>query len=405
MKSVIPRTLEPKLRSLARQFPAVTVTGPRQSGKTTLCRTAFPDKPYVSLEAPDVRRYAIEDPRGFLSDYWDGAILDEVQRVPELPSYLQPVIDERPTPGRFVLTGSANLSLLQSVSQSLAGRAALLNLLPLSLDEIRRFPDPPDDLLVALWRGGYPAIFDRRPDPADWFSSYVATYVERDLRQLLNVGDLLAFQTFLRLCAGRSAHLLNLSALGADAGITHPTARAWISVLEASFIAFRLPPFHAGLTAQLVKTPKLHFYDSGLLCSLLGIRTPDHLREHPLRGAIFETWVVSEILKARAHRGLAPALSFFRDRKGAEVDVVLETGRGLVAVETKSARTVARDFFAGLEAFASRVGSGRRGGPLRQVLVYGGDDRQQRTGVTVLPWSMMDRYDWTAARPGRSEAS
>lgn len=394
---MVPRTLEPKLLALARRFPAVTVTGPRQSGKTTLCRAAFPDKPYVSLEAPDVRQYATEDPRGFLRDHRDGAILDEVQRAPELLSYLQPLLDERPAPGHFILTGSANLGLLQAVSQSLAGRTALLNLLPLSLEEVRRFPGRPDDLFSLLWHGGYPAIFDRHLGPADWLSSYVGTYVERDVRQILNVGDLLAFQTFLRLCAGRSAQLLNLSALGADAGVTHATARAWISVLEASFVAYRLPPFHSNLTKRLVKTPKLHLYDSGLLCFLLGIRNPDQLREHPLRGAIFETWVASEVVKARLHRGQAASMSFYRDRKGAEVDIVVEMGRSIVAVETKSARTVAADFFTGLDAMSALIGSERRGRQFRRVLVYGGEARQQRTGVTVLPWSMVDRYDWTGS--------
>lgn len=392
---MVPRTLEPKLLALARRFPAVTVTGPRQSGKTTLCRAAFPDKPYVSLEAPDVRQYATEDPRGFLRDHRDGAILDEVQRAPELLSYLQPLLDERPAPGHFILTGSANLGLLESVSQSLAGRTALLNLLPLSLEEVRRFPEAPGDLFSLLWHGGYPAIFDRHPNPTDWLSSYVGTYVERDVRRILNIGDLLAFQTFLRLCAGRSGQLLNLSALGADAGVTHATARAWISVLEASFVAYRLAPFHSNLVKRLVKTPKLHLYDSGLLCFLLGIRSPDQLREHPLRGAIFETWVASEVLKARLHRGLPAGMSFYRDRKGEEVDIVVETGRSIVAVETKSARTVVSDFFASLNKMADLTGPARRGRQLRRVVVYGGEERQQRTGVTVLPWSMVDRYDWT----------
>ena len=231
-----------------------------------------------------------------------------------------------------------------------------------------------------LWRGGYPAIFDRGLDPG---------------------GDLLTFQGFLRLCAGRSAQLLNLSALGADAGVTHPTAHAWLSVLETSFVAFRLPPFQAHVTTRLVKTPKLHFYDSGPLCALLGIRSPDHLREHPLRGAVFETWVVSEVLKARVHRGLPPALSFFRDRKGAEVDLVLEADRDLVAVETKSARTAVSDFFAGFDALAGAARAGRRTPALRRVLVYGGDRREERTGATVLPWSMIDRFDWAAGRPER----
>ena len=391
---MVPRALAPRLRAAARKFPVVTVTGPRQSGKTTLCRAVFPDKAYVSLEAPDVREYARHDPRGFLGDHRDGAILDEIQRVPELLSYLQTEVDARREPGRFVLTGSANLALLGSVSQSLAGRTAVLHLLPLSWGEVTQFPSAPADLWTALWKGGYPAIYDRDIDPADWLAGYVATYVERDVRQILNVGDLITFQTFVRLCAGRSAQLLNLSALASDAGVSHVTARSWISVLESTFVAFRLPPYHANLTTRLVKTPKLHLYDSGLLCYLLGIRRPEQLREHPLRGAVFETWVVDEVSKVRLHSGVSGGLAFFRDRKGREVDLLVEDGGRLTAVETKSAQTVNEDFFAALAAFAELVKSGRRPPSLRRVLVYGGVTRQQRSSATVLPWSAIDRYDW-----------
>jgi len=393
---MVPRTLAPKLLALARKFPIVTVTGPRQAGKTTLCRAVFPAKRYVSLEALDTREYALRDPRAFLAEHAEGAILDEVQRAPTLLSYLQVEVDARPARGRFVLTGSANLALLQSVSQSLAGRTALLNLLPLGFDELQRFPGAPRNLLEVLWKGAYPALFDRALAPADWFGSYVGTYVERDVRQMLNVGDLVAFQTFLRLCAGRTAQLLNLSGLAADGGLTHGTARAWLSVLEASFVAFRLPPFHSNVSKRLVKTPKLHFYDTGLVSYLLGIRSPEELRTHPLRGAIFESWVVSEIVKARVHRGLPPNLFFFRDRKGAEVDGVLECGEQLVAVETKSGQTVAEDFFDGFAAFDRLVAAGRRSRRLRRVLVYGGDERQKRTRADVIPWSAIDRYDWAA---------
>lgn len=391
---MIPRILQRRLLALARKFPVVTVTGPRQAGKTTLCRATFPDKAYVSLEAPDVREYATQDPRGLLADHVRGAVFDEVQRAPALLSYLQGEVDERPRRGRFILTGSANLALLESVTQSLAGRTALLNLLPLGLEEVRLFPRPPTTLFDVLWHGGYPAIFDRKADPGDWFASYVGTYVERDVRQMLNVGDLGAFQTFVRLCAGRSGQLLNLSALAADCGVTHNTARAWLSVLEASFLAFRLAPFHANVGKRLVKTPKLHFYDSGLLCYLLGIRAPAQLREHPLRGAVFETWVASEILKARVHRGLPGGLSFFRSRQGAEVDVVLERVGDVVAVEAKSAQTVAADFFGGLESFQRLIGSGRERRRVRQIVVYAGRERQRRTHAEVIPWSMLDAWDW-----------
>lgn len=393
---MIERTLQSTLLIRAGQFPAVTVTGPRQSGKTTMCRMTFPGKPYVSLEPPDIRSFATADARGFLTQYPAGAIIDEVQRVPDLLSYLQVELDAQPAPGRFILTGSANLALLQSVSQSLAGRTALLTLLPLSHDEALRFPGQADDLFTTIWRGGYPALFDRRLPPTEWLGAYAATYVERDVRQLLNVSDLLAFQTFLRLCAGRAAQLLNLSALGADAGITHNTARAWLSVLESSYIAFRLPPLHANLRKRLVKTPKLVFHDSGLLCYLLGIREPDQLRHHPLRGAIFETWVISEILKARLHRGLPASCWFYRDRKGEKIDLVIEGGDAMVVVEVKSGETIAEDAFPPLMRAGASVVSIAPGKPVRRILVYGGDARASRREIEIIPWHELQNADWSA---------
>lgn len=392
---MIRRTLAAKLAALARKFPIVTVTGPRQSGKTTLCRAVFPNKGYVSLEAPDIREYALRDPRGLIADHAGGAIFDEVQRAPQLLSYLQSEVDERPTAGRFVLTGSANFALLQSVWQSLAGRTGLLQLFPLSLGEIRRFPDVPTDLWTLLWKGAYPAVYDRDVAPGDWFAAYVGTYVERDVRQILNVTDLMAFQTFLRLCAGRTGQLLNTSTLGADAGVTHNTARAWLTVIEASYLAFRLAPFHANVNKRLVKTPKLHFYDSGLLCWLLGITRPEHLREHPLRGSIFESWVIAEIVKARANAGLPPALSFYRDRKGLEVDGVLERGTAVVAVETKSGQTIADDCFSALRAFAAAQRARPHAPRVSAVVVYGGTHQQRRAEATVVPWSKLDEVSWT----------
>ncbi len=393
---MIRRDLEPRLRALARKFPIVTVTGPRQSGKTTLCRAVFGGLPYVSLEAPDIRAYAQEDPRGFLEGYREGAVLDEIHRAPDLLSYLQPLVDARPEArGRFVLTGSANFALLQSLGQTLAGRTALLELLPLGLAETRRFEGAPDDPWALLVRGSYPATYDRDLDSGDWYPSYVATYLERDVRALLNVGDLVAFQTFLRLCAGRVAQLVNLSSLGADAGITHNTAKAWLSVLEAGYVAWRLPPLHANVAKRLVKTPKLHFLDAGLVCHLLGIRSARQLLDHPLRGPIFETWVAAEIRKARAHRGLgADPLAFYRDRRGAEVDLVVETAAEILAVECKSGATVAADSLAGLEAFAGVMRTASPARKVRGFLVYPGREKQKRAAGSVVPWTAMDRARW-----------
>ncbi len=388
---MVPRRLLRQLRALARRHPVITLTGPRQSGKTTLCRATFPRKAYVSLEAPDVRAYAHDDPRGFLSEHRRGAILDEVQRVPELLSYLQVEVDADPEPGRFVVTGSQNFGLGSVVAQSLAGRTAVLTLLPLAHDEVQAFSNHPRDLFTTLWSGGYPAIFDRRLPPPEWLASYVATYVERDVRQILNVGDLLAFQTFVRLCAARSGQLLNLSALGADAGVSHNTARAWLSILETSYLLTRLAPLHANVTSRLVKTPKLHFLDSGLLSWLLDIRTPDQLRMHPLRGAVFESWVVSEVLKAHLNRGATPRLSFYRDGKGLEVDLVVDAGaRRRILVEVKSGQTIAPDFFGALDAVATKLGGADR------ILVYAGEAAQRREGRRIVPWSQIDSLPWSA---------
>jgi len=303
-------------------------------------------------------------------------------------------VDERPQAGRFILTGSQHFGVAESITQSLAGRVALLTLLPPSFDELSRFPHPPEDLLTALWKGSYPRIFDQELDPVRWLADYVATYVQRDVRQIQNVTDLDAFTSFLRLVAGRTACELNLSGLGGDAGIAHNTARSWLSVLEASFIAYRLPAWHRNLRKRVVKAPKVHLFDTGLACHLLGIREPEQLRHHPLRGAIFESWVASEIYKASVHVGSQPDLFHLRDDKGLEVDVIAERGEEVIAVECKSGSTVAPDFFAGLEALRARME--KRLPHLRPVcrLVYGGEQRQRRPSITVVPWRDVAGVAW-----------
>ena len=266
------RNLAAVLVRVARHYPVVTITGPRQSGKTTLCREVFSGKSYVNLERLDDRSYAASDPRGFLADHRDGAVLDEVQHVPELLSYLQAEVDDDPRHGRWILTGSEHLGLSDSVAQTLAGRTGILTLLPLAADELRRFPKTPDGLVATLVAGGFPRIFDRGLPPQRWLGDYLQTYLQRDVRRLLAVGDLEAFTTFMRLLAGRTAQELNLSSLGADAGVSHNTARSWLSVLEASFLVFRVPAWAHSHRKRLVKTPKIHWTDSGLVCHLLGIR-------------------------------------------------------------------------------------------------------------------------------------
>ena len=391
---MIVRTLAPKLAGLATQFPVVTVTGPRQSGKTTLCRMVFPGHHYVSLEPPDLRRFATEDPRGFLAANPPPAIYDEVQRVPDLLSYLQVEVDERPDPGSWILTGSANFSLLESVSQSLAGRTAVVHLLPCGRDEIVRFASPPDDLFSTLQTGSYPALFDRGLAPLDWYRGYVATTLERDLRRIVNVIDLGAFQTFLELTAGQVGQLTNLTRLAGDAGISANTAKTWLTVLETGFLVFRLRPYHANLRSRAVKTPKLYFYDTGLACALLGITEPAQLRTHPLRGALFEGWVASEILKARVHRGLPSRMYFLRDRKGFEVDVLLDLGDRLIAIEAKSGQTVAGDFFTSLERLRNGLPEITAAREITTRVVYGGQAPQRRHQTEVVPWDRMRSLEW-----------
>ena len=383
----IDRDLAPHLVRAASQLPAMTLTGPRQSGKTTLCRALFPQHPYVTLEAPDVRAFAMEDPRAFLAQFPKGAVIDEVQRVPELLSYLQGIIDADPAPGRWILTGSQNLSLLESVSQSLAGRTAVHHLLPLTRGEVARFARPPKSLEETLFAGGYPRIFDRKLDPVEWLRSYVATYLERDVRTISNVGDLATFQRFVELCAGRTAQLLNYSSLANDCAISQPSAKAWLSILEASFIAFRLPAFHANLRKRIVKMPKLFFYDTGLVCWLLGIRTPEQLRSHPLRGPIFETWVVSEIVKHRTNRGETGGLSFYRDSNGAEIDLVIEQPDRITLVEAKSAATPSASFFDGAKRVRRHFSELPR--PCDVAVAYGGDQFQERVDGRLIPWRML----------------
>ncbi len=396
---MIQRTLAKVLERAASQFPIVALTGPRQSGKTTLVRHVFSDYAYVSLELPDERAFALEDPRGFLGQFQGPVILDEAQRAPDLFSYIQVLVDEHPDgTGQFILVGPTDFLRLPSLSQSLAGRCAVLHLLPLSLAELqgrgpleletlgRRVPQaltpPPRSLLETLFAGFYPRIHDRELPPRDWLGSYYQTYVERDVRTVLNVGDIEAFGRFVRLCAGRSGQILNLSGLAADCGISHTTARRWLSVLQASFLVTLLGPHHRNFGKRLVKRPKLYFLDTGLLCYLLRIRSPEELFHRAERGAVFESFVVSEFLKNFLHRGREPSLSFWGDASGHEVDVLVDLGETLAAVEIKSGSTVASDFFRNLNFWRRLSGDDKA----PAALVYGGDRAFKRSGVVVYPW-------------------
>jgi predicted AAA+ superfamily ATPase len=349
-----------------------------------LVRDTFPEKPYILLENPDTRLFATEDPRGFLGRYPDGAIFDEVQRVPELLSYIQGIVDEHRTPGRYILTGSQNFTLSRQVNQSLAGRAGIAQLLPLSGAELMA-----EGLLTAglddlLFVGGYPALRSTAVTPSDWFASYVATYLERDVRDLTSVRDLITFQRFLRLCAARTGQLLNLASLATDCGIAQSTATSWLSILEANYIVFRLTPHFANFGKRLIKAPKLYFHDTGLASFLLGIQTPEQLATHAARGALFETMVVAEYLRARLNRGDVSNLYFWRDSSGNEVDLLLDEAGILHPVEIKSGQTVAGDMFKSLKKWQVIAES-----TVEPRLIFGGEGTYIRSGVHVAGWREM----------------
>jgi predicted AAA+ superfamily ATPase len=395
---MLERAIASKLSSLAKQFPVISITGPRQAGKTTLVKMFFSGHDYVSLEDPDERGFAHSDPKGFLRRF-DGrsVILDEIQRAPELLSYIQGIVDNEALPGRFVLTGSQQFQFMSKITQTLAGRTAVVYLLPFSLSELMkaRIPDPykivelpdsgnkPSDSLENLiYKGMYPRIHDKGLEPHDWLQSYFATYVERDVREIVNVGDLETFRRFVRLCAARSGQLINFSSLSLDAGISHTTARNWLSVLQASFVLHLLPPHHANFSKRIIKSSKLYFMDTGLLCYLLRIKSPGDITMHPMKGAIFETFVLSELYKAFTNLGETPPLFFWRDRTGHEVDIVIDAANMLIPVEIKSGETVAASFFEGLNYFISLGAPAATTG----VLVHGGEAMYKRDGITVRPW-------------------
>ena len=381
--SFINRDIEPVLNTLSHQYPVITITGPRQSGKTTLCRKVFAQKPYANLEAPDTRQFAIDDPRGFLAQFPDGAIFDEIQRAPDLVSYLQPMVDEDQREGRFILTGSQQFEVSNTINQSLAGRSALVRLLPFSIEEIKSTCSlPTADRL--LYQGFYPRIWDKRLNPTQALGDYFETYIERDLRQLIAIKDLNRFQRFIKLCAGRTGQLLNVNSLANDAGISHTTARNWLSLLEASYIIFLLQPYHRNISKRLVKSPKLYFYDVGLAAFLLGIENEKQITRDPLRGNLFENMIIAEALKYRFNRGKKSNLYFYRDSKGNEVDLLMVSGPDIFPIEIKSGMTITRDYFKGLNHFKKLLPDKF---PSGSGLVYGGNEKQSRTGVSIVPFS------------------
>ena len=380
---MIKRTAEARLIKLAKTFRSVAVVGPRQSGKTTLCRKVFAQKPYISLENPDTLEFANTDPRGFLAQYKNGAILDEVQRAPHLFSYLQQILDETKKKGLFILTGSNNFLLQSNITQTLSGRIAYLQLLPLSLQELKESKKIKADYNWHILQGGYPEVIAKKINPSDWYAGYTSTYVERDVRQLKNISNLSLFTKLLRLCAGRTGQILNLTSLSNDCGIDQKTVAAWLSVLQSSYIIYLLKPYHSNFNKRVIKTPKLYFYDTGVACSLLGIGNAKQIAHHAAKGPLFENLMVSELLKERFNAGATDNLYYWRDKTGNEVDVLMDAAGKLTAIELKAGETVSSDFFNGLEYFSSLHKK-----RIQQLLVYGGKQEQKRSnGTVVRPWN------------------
>lgn len=378
---MIQRTAKDKLKDLASKFKAVAVTGARQTGKTTLVKQVFKGKPYLSLENPETRNFALEDPCGFLASYPKGAILDEVQRTPELFSYLQEILDNSKVKGLFILSGSNSFLLQQNISQTLAGRVGYINLLPFSIEELKKSKLLPKDDDQLMLKGFYPPIYDQEIPPLDWCPNYIRTYIEKDVRQIKNITDLIVFERFIKLLAGRSGQELNNSALAVETGVDVKTIQSWIGILESSFIIYLLKPHFKNFNKTIVKRPKVYFYDTALVCYLLGIRNVSQLKTHPLRGSIFEGMVVTELIKKRTNAGLPINLYYWRDKTGHEIDVIIDNGGKLLPIEIKSGKTLNAEFFKNIDYWSKLSGAEK------SVLLYAGEQNQKRTtGKEILNW-------------------
>jgi predicted AAA+ superfamily ATPase len=383
---LIKRILTNKLLDLSKKFQIITITGPRQSGKTTLVKSVFPNFSYVSLEEPDIRQFALTDSRGFLSNYSDGVIFDEIQHVPDLFSYIQTIVDNDPK-RQFILTGSSNFLLLEKISQTLAGRTAILHLLPLSYDELSNGGYKFEKYEALIFSGQYPRIFDRKIPPTDFYPSYIQTYVERDVRMIKNIGDINAFIQFIQLCAGRTGQLLNYSSLANDAGVSPNTVKSWISILEASYIVFRLQPHHRNFNKRLVKQPKLYFYDTGLACSLLRIQDEGQISMHFMKGALFENLIINEFIKRNFNLGKRQFPYFWQDNHGREIDCLLEEGERLIPIEMKSAKTIDNSYFDNLKFWYELTKTPTNSG----YVVYGGEKSFKSNNGNYVGWRELDQ--------------
>lgn len=381
----IPRLLEVSIRKAAEKMPILTITGPRQSGKTTLARFCFPHKPYVNLEAPDSREFASSDPRGFLAQFPEGVIIDEAQYVPELFSYIQVISDERNQPGQFILSGSQNFLLLERITQSLAGRVMIFNLYPLSVEELMTANLLQGTAEEFIYNGGYPRLYDQQLAPQDWIGNYVQSYLERDVRQIINVRDLQSFQRFLKLCAGQVGQQLNKSSMATQVGVDVKTVSHWLSLLEASFIIFLLPPHFKNFQKRLVKSPKLYFADTAIVCFLLGINQAAQIATHYAKGALFENMVVAELMKGFVNRSQRQQLYYWRNQSGHEVDVIWEANGLLHPVEIKSGHTFQSSFYSGIDYYKKLAGKEAAPG----AVVYAGTIYQKRSNFELIPWQQL----------------
>lgn len=383
---MIDRIISEKMVASAQKMPVIAVTGPRQSGKSTLIKQLFSNYHYVNLEDIEQRQFARQDPKGFLLKLGDNSIVDEVQYAPDLLSYIQLEVDRNQRAGQFIISGSQNLLLMESVSQSLAGRVAIFNLLPFALEELKSTEYALSSYEDYIVKGFYPRIYDYDLNPTNWLLDYIQTYVERDLRQVINIDDLGAFQQFLAICAGRIGQLVNFSEIGNAIGITYKTIQKWMSVLQTSFIVHLLRPYHKNYSKRIVKTPKLYFYDTGLACALMNLKSTDDLDQHFAKGALFENFVINEVIKNHLNQQLRPKHYFWQAAGTHEIDLLLDQGTTLTSIEIKSGRTIQPRFFDSLRYFQSLSSVP----PENTYLVYGGQELQRRSVAQVLGWNDLE---------------
>ncbi len=378
---MINREIESKLLEMVKKFPILAITGPRQSGKTTLCKKLFPTYKYVTMENPDSKEFAISDPNGFLEEYAEYVILDEIQNVPELFSYIQGVVDESGKTGQYILTGSQNFLLLEKISQTLAGRIYIYHLLPFSYSELEKTYEQTQ--LEHIYRGGYPRIYDKNIDPIDFFPSYIQTYLERDVRTIININNLNLFSAFVRLCASRIGQIFNASSISNELGVDYKTIQSWLALLETSFVIYKLKPWHRNFNKRIIKSPKIYFYDTGLACHLLNLKRADDLNTHFAKGNLFENYIINEVIKSNWNKGIHLPLYFWRDRTGNEIDLLIEEGEKVKLVEIKSSKTIKLDFFKRLN-YVEKLTTNLI---ISKYLIYGGDESQKRTQGQVLSWN------------------